>query len=77
MTWLCSAGSVASASRTSRASSRRATSTSVRSRASKRSSMPSSLARRRSWTIERRSASIARLWTMPRTHVRTEPRARS
>ena len=25
----------------------------------------------------RRSASIARLWTMPSTHVRTEPRARS
>ena len=43
-------------------------------RASKRSSMPSSLARRESWTVERRSASIARLWTMPRIHVRTEPR---
>ena len=61
----CSAGSVVSAWRISCASSSRATSTSVRSRASKRSSMPSSLARRRSWTTERRSESIARLWTMP------------
>jgi hypothetical protein len=27
--------------------------------------------------IERRSASMARLWTMPSTHVRTDPRVRS
>src|SRR5829696_4859462 len=77
MTRLCSSGRVASAPRSSRASSRRATSTSVRSAAANRSSMPSSLARRRSWTVERRRLSIARLWTMPRIHVRTDPRARS
>ena len=33
--------------------------------ASKRSSMPSSLARRLSWTVARRRKSIARWWTMP------------
>ena len=36
--------------------------------------MPSSEARRRSWVLARRRWSIARWWTMPRTHVRTEPR---
>ena len=57
------------------ASSRRAASTSVRSRASNRSSIPSSLARRRSCTTDLRSASMARLCTMPSTHVRTPARA--
>ena len=63
--------------RTERASSRRAASTSVRSGASKRSSIPSSLTRLLSWTVLRRSESIARLWTIPRAHVRTLPRVRS
>ena len=38
--------------------------------------MPSSLARLRSWTVERRSASIARLWTMPE-HPRAHRAARA
>ena len=50
MTWTCSPGQLSSAARTVAASSRRATSTSVRTPDSKRSSIPSSLARRRSWT---------------------------
>ena len=75
MTLPCSSGSSSSAARTVRASSRRATSTSVRSRASKRSSMPSALARRLSCTVLRRSASMARWCTMPSTQVRTLPRS--
>jgi hypothetical protein len=71
LTWLGSSGSSSRAVRISRASSRRPTSSSVRSGASKRSSMPSSLTLPRSWTTPLRSASIARLWTIP-----TPPRAR-
>ena len=42
-----------------------------------RSAMPSSPVRRLSCTVARRSASIARWWTIPSTHVRTDPRPRS
>ena len=61
-----------SAARTSRASSRRAASTSVRSRRLEALldalvAGPAAVVDRR----ERRSASIARLWTMPSTQVRT------
>ena len=71
----CSAGSVSSALRTLRASSRRAASTSVRSGASRRSATPSIDSRRRSCTVCRRSASMPRLCTIPSTQVRTLPRA--
>ena len=77
ITLVCWSGNVSSAARTLRASSRRATSTSVRSGASWRSSRPSALARRRSCTRLRLSASMVRWCTIPSTHERTLPRSLS